>query len=105
VKRLLHRTGRLGKADELYGSALGIDERVSGTEHPVLVLLLTRIGDLRRDQGRYADAESLYRRAIRIGQRKLFPGSPDMETALKSYAALMALRGRRDSASAGAPRR
>ncbi len=41
------------------------------------------------DQGRYAEAEPLYKRALAIVEKALGPEHPDLATSLENYAALL----------------
>jgi CHAT domain-containing protein len=48
---------------------LGIQEKVGGPDDPGVALLLDDLAGLFEDQGRYTDAEPLYRRSLAINER------------------------------------
>ena len=50
------------------------------------------------DQGRYAEAEPLYKRALAIREKALGPEHPDVATSLENYAALLRETARVDEA-------
>jgi tetratricopeptide (TPR) repeat protein len=68
--------GNLKRAEDLLTEALKQIEAESGTTHPNLVFTLSALGGVYTDSGRYADAESQYRRALQI----LEPFQPELET-------------------------
>ena len=47
------------------------------------------MAELYRVQGRYAEAEPLYQRALAIFETALGPEHPDVATSLENYAALL----------------
>ncbi len=47
-----------------------------------------------KTQGRYADAEPLYKRALAITEKTLGPEHPHVSMALENYAALLRKTGR-----------
>ena len=54
---------------------------------------------LYRAQGRYAEAEPLYKRSLAIRENALGPEHPHVANALKGYAALLRKTGRGDEAT------
>ncbi len=50
------------------------------------------------DQGRYAEAEPLYQRALPIFEKALGPEHPDVAQSLENYAALLRETEREDKA-------
>jgi tetratricopeptide (TPR) repeat protein len=50
--------------------------------------LLNNLAALYDDQGRYADAEPLYKRALAVWEKALGPDHPDVATALNNLAQL-----------------
>ena len=52
------------------------------------------IGDVQRDQGRFAEAEATYRRALDLRERVLGPNAADVAETLSSYADLLRKMGR-----------
>ena len=59
---------------------------------------LDDLAGLRQDQGRYDEAESLYRRALAILEVRLGPDHPDVATSLSNLARLHHPRGTTDPA-------
>ena len=55
---------------------------------------LNNLAALYDDQGRYADAEPLYKRSLAIWEKALGPDHPDVATALNNLAALYDDQGR-----------
>jgi len=59
---------------------------------------LYNLAILRRQQGRLAEAEQLYRRAMEIREREEGPNHPDVATTLNNLAAVQAAQGHYDAA-------
>jgi tetratricopeptide (TPR) repeat protein len=78
--------GRPTEAQSLFERALVIRERVLGPEHPETAQSLNNLACLLRDIGHSAEAESLFRRAIAIGD--------DVATRLSNLACLLRDSGR-----------
>jgi tetratricopeptide (TPR) repeat protein len=57
--------------------------------HPKLAQLLDNYATLLRDEGRYGEAESLYKRAMDTWTRSRYPEHPDVAETLTRYAALL----------------
>ena len=49
----------------------------------------SHLGALYREQGKYAQAEPLYRRALAIQEKALGPEHPQVATVLENYADLL----------------
>ncbi len=60
---------------------------------------LTGLTVLYHAQGRYAEAEPLYERALAIWEGALGPEHPNVATGLKNYAALLRKTGRNSEAA------
>jgi tetratricopeptide (TPR) repeat protein len=54
----------------------------------------SRLTNLYDDQGRYAEAELLYKRSLTIAEKTLGPDHPDVATSLNNLAALYRAQGR-----------
>ncbi len=50
---------------------------------------LNNLAELYRTQGKYADAEPLYKRSLAIYEKALGPEHPHVATSLENYAALL----------------
>ncbi len=50
---------------------------------------LNNLAFMYREQGKYAEAEPLYQRALAIVEKALGPEHPTVATALENYAALL----------------
>ncbi len=64
------------------------DDKSSRYRHP------NNLAGLYHYQGRYPEAELLYRRALAIWEKTLGPEHPDVATSLENYAALLRKTGR-----------
>jgi tetratricopeptide (TPR) repeat protein len=67
--------------------ARGIEDR-RGPEHPNTAQSLHDLADLYRNQGRYEEAGSLYRRALELREKVLGPEHPDTATTISNLAEL-----------------
>ena len=63
-------------------------EKVLGPEHPGVYRGLTGLANVYYAQGRYAEAEPLYQRALAISEKILGPEHPDVATNMENYAVL-----------------
>src|SRR5581483_6245545 len=66
-------------AVDLYRKALEVARSTFGADHPQTALLMTRLAEVRRHQGLYAESVRLYRRALPILQGE------DLREAQKDY--------------------
>jgi CHAT domain-containing protein/Tfp pilus assembly protein PilF len=71
-----------------------IKEKALGSDHPDVAKSLGSLAMLYADQGRYADAEPLYRRALAINEKRLGADHPDVATSLSGLAVLYTHQGR-----------
>ena len=55
---------------------------------------LNNLAELYRTQGKYAEAEPLYKRSLAILEKVLGPNHPDVAKSLEIYAALLQETGR-----------
>ncbi|MCZ6453622.1 MAG: tetratricopeptide repeat protein, partial [Alphaproteobacteria bacterium] len=65
-----------------------------GPEHPDLATNLNNLAGLYREQGKYADAEPLYKRALAILDKTPGPEHPNLTAGLENYAAVLRKTGR-----------
>jgi tetratricopeptide (TPR) repeat protein len=70
----------------------------SGTDELQLADGFYNLAILRRQQGEFAEAERLYRKALDIRERKEGPNDPDVATTLNNLAGLLALQGNYEAA-------
>ena len=59
---------------------------------------LNNLAELYRAQGKYAEAEPLYKRALAIWEKALGPEHPNVAKSLQNYAALLRKTGRGEEA-------
>ena len=79
--RAVSRPGPLRRGRAAATSArLAIREKALGPDHPDVGTSLNNLASLYRDQGRYAEAEPLYKRALAIYEKALGPDHPDVGT-------------------------
>ena len=74
-------------------------EKALGPEHPNVGQGLNNLAGLYRTQGRYTEAEPLYKRALGIVEKALGPEHPHVAQGLENYAALLRDTGRDDLAT------
>ena len=65
--------------------ALAIKEKALGPDHPEVALALNNLAELYRDQGRYAEAEPLLKRALAIRKKVFGPDHPIVATAWTTW--------------------
>jgi tetratricopeptide (TPR) repeat protein len=71
---------------------------VLGHEHPDVGTSLNNLALLYEVQGRYAEAESLYKRSLGIREKALGPDHPDVGASLNNLARLYRDQGRHPEA-------
>lgn len=69
-----------------------------GTSNLALATTLYNLAIMRRQQGAFAEAEQLYRRALEIREREEGPNHPDVATTLNNLAGLEAAQGHYEAA-------
>ncbi len=77
-----------GEAEKLFLAALKEAEKF-GEQDPRLATSLNNLALLYQAQGKYAQAEPLYQRALAIREKALGPEHPKVATVLENYAALL----------------
>src|ERR1700683_4360274 len=100
----LYRAGRFAEAIPLAQQLLAIKEKDLGPDHPEVATALTNLADLYGQEGRYAEAELLYKRALTIYEA-LGPNPPnvqwwDLSTAFSNLDGLYKRQGRTAEAEA-----
>jgi hypothetical protein len=71
---------------------------VLGRDHPDVARSLNNLADLYERQGRYADAQLLYQRALSIREQAVGPDHPDTATSLNNLASFYQGQGRTSDA-------
>ena len=71
--------------------SLAIQEKALGPNHPDVAMSLNNLAVLYGDQGRYADAEPLYKRSLAIKEKALGPDHPDVAESLNNLAELLSI--------------
>ena len=91
--REAYQQGDYAEAEKQWTAAL---KKAEGFEpqDPRLATALNDLAVLYEAQGRYADAEPLFQRALAIREKALRPEHPDVATALEGYAVLLRETGR-----------
>ena len=101
----VYRTqGKYAEAEPLYLRAIAIAEKALGPEHPPATSLnnpehplatsLNNLALLYGAQGKYAEAEPLYRRALAIREKALGAEHPDVAIAFNNLATLYRAQGK-----------
>ena len=80
--------------------SLEIWEKDRGPNHRLVAWPLWGLAGVYRDQGRYEDAEPLYRRALKIREQHLAAHDPNLHVTRSDFAELLRLTGRPEEASA-----
>ena len=73
---------------------MAIREKALGPDHPDVAQSLNNLAGLYYAQGRYADAEALYKRSLAITKKALGPDHPDVALSLNNLAELYRVQGR-----------
>jgi tetratricopeptide (TPR) repeat protein len=73
---------------------LTIREKALGASHPDVGQTLNNLGNEYRDQGKYGEAEELYKRALTIREQALGPSHPYVAATRHDLAALPSRQGR-----------
>ena len=66
-----------------------------GPDHPDVARSLNNLADLYERQGRYAEAQPLFERALAIRERAVGPDHPDTATSMNNLAAFYQRRAAR----------
>jgi tetratricopeptide (TPR) repeat protein len=109
---LLEAQGKYDEAEPLYRQSLAIDRKVSvlmyvclfhrtssqvyGDEHPEVATDLNNLAVLLEAQGKYNEAEPVYRQSLVIMRMVLGEEHPDVTTSLNNLAALLNAQGKYD---------
>ena len=78
---------------------MAIFEKALGPDHPQVAAILNRLGLLYGAQGKYGEAEPLYKRLLAILEKALGPEHPYVADNLENYAALLRETGRTTEAA------
>ena len=78
----------------MFQHALATREKVLGPEHPQTLTSVNNLAVLYQAQGRYGEAEPLYRRALATKEKVLGPEHPETLTSINNLAALYKAQGR-----------
>ncbi len=65
------------------------DTQILGPEHPDVATSLNNLASLYHNQGKYAQAEPLYQRALAIWEKALGPEHPQVATFLENFGDLL----------------
>ncbi|MEE8199617.1 MAG: tetratricopeptide repeat protein, partial [Candidatus Acidoferrales bacterium] len=82
-----YERGRYAEAEKLWLAALKEAETFGG-EDPRLATSLNNLAAIYDEQGKYAQAEPLYQRALAIREKTLGPELPELATSLNNLALL-----------------
>ncbi len=82
-----YQRGQYAEAAKLFEAALKETEEF-GPEDPRLALSLNELALLYQAQGKYAQAEPLYKRALAVAEQALGPNHPQVATSLNNLALL-----------------
>ncbi len=85
--------GNMEEAQRLFLQALAMVEQRWGTDHPILVRILSNLASLEYRTGRHEEAGQRLRRALDIAERRLGPEHPSYAALLANYAAFLRREG------------
>jgi tetratricopeptide (TPR) repeat protein/CHAT domain-containing protein len=88
VGKLLRATKELREAETILHSAVELERRRVGDDHPEYADCLAELGSLRHALGDYAAAEPLHRRALEIRRARLGERHPDFAASLDHLGAV-----------------
>ena len=88
------RPGPLRRGRAALQARLAIGEKALGPDHPDVGIRLNNLAQLYHGQGRYAEAEPLYKRGLAITEKALGPDHPDVGIRLNNLALLYHDQGR-----------
>lgn len=91
--RSAHQRGNYEAAAKRYADALA-EAEAFGEADQRLALTINQLAFSLEDQGRYVDAETLYRRSLAILEKALGPDHPNVGMSLNNLAALYKAQGR-----------
>ena len=82
--------GDTAVAEPLFRSSVEMVQTLNlARGHPKLAQLLDNYATLLRDEGKYAEAEPLYQRALKTWEKSRYPEHPDVAETLTNYALLL----------------
>src|SRR5262249_30440432 len=84
----LYRAGKYSEAVNLAEHYAELAKRGLGAEHPEYAEAITWLAFVYKAQGRLAEAEPLYRRALAVRETALQAGHPDIAQGLNNLAVL-----------------
>ena len=85
---LYRKFGSYNAAEKWFLEAVGLAERVWGTEHPDTAATYNNLAGLYRSQGKYREAEAYYLQALAICEKVLGKEHPDTATTYNNLATL-----------------
>ena len=98
VGKVYRSLGESRRAAELLRESLAVSERL-GTGGPAEASTLNELAEALREDGRFEDAEPLYRRALAIREQAFGPRSVETAHSLNNLALLLRARGQTDEAA------
>jgi tetratricopeptide (TPR) repeat protein len=84
----------------LYLQALAVWEASLGKDHPAAAMGWSNLAELRKEQGRLAEAEAMHRRALALWENAFGGAHPSVGFGLRSLALLHEAQGRLAEAEA-----
>ena len=93
-----YREGRYSEAVESFQGAVK-EAEAFGPHDPRLATSLNNLALLYQVQGKYAEAEPLYKRSLAIREKALGLEHPDVARSLENYARLLRMTKRKDQAA------
>jgi tetratricopeptide (TPR) repeat protein len=90
LAEIYREKGDNAAAEPVFQKTLDMSEQMHLAHgHPKLAQLLDNYATLLRDEGRFTDAEPLYKHSLEIWAKARYPDHPDVAETLTNYAALL----------------
>ncbi len=94
----LTHSGLYAEAEPLMRSALDIDTKTLGSDHPIIAVRFSNLARLLERMNRLDEVEELYRRALSINEQNFGPEHPKVAISLSNLAGFLAKTTRFDEA-------
>ena len=98
VGLFLYHSGVYAEAEPLIRSALDIDARNLGANHPFIAIRLSNLASLLESMNRLEEVEGLYRRALAINEQSFGPEDPTVALCLSHLSRFLLRTNRLDEA-------
>ena len=95
---MLQQSSKAGEAETYFKETIKI--RDNGKDSPELANALNNLARIYKDEGKYTEAEALYKRTLAMREKILGPQDPAIAVVLRNYASVLKELNRLDEAKA-----